>query len=154
MAKRGQGRATIAIAGLTAVMIVAGLFMTGGPQQGRAERRDQERSVDLSRLESHLTCLSREAGQVVTEPQPDNPACLLPDGLVDPASGAAYRIEKIDDNNLRLCADFETDDVRHSGGFHTYIALDSDGCRPVYLDEGRLNRTGPVVGQSGPNASY
>lgn len=142
--RRAKGWATMAIAALGIAAIVAGLIIAGGPSQGRAEQRDQRRERDLSRLEDHLKCLSREAGMLVTQAAATE-ACPLPENLVDPVTGAAYRAERIDEENLRLCADFETEAARQRIRARSYRAtdlIDQQGCRVAYFPKERIRRGG------------
>lgn len=95
-----------ALTALSLAILVAGLVASGGPAQGRAEKRDQTRDSDLSQIRSLLFCKSRQAGQVVTDPTPTE-ACPMTPRLADPFTGAPYRIELVAPDSLRLCAGFE-----------------------------------------------
>jgi hypothetical protein len=94
----------LALIGLAAVMIVLALWTVGGPEQARAERRDQVRMNDLQNLAHHLMCL-RRLGLGVDE---QSDAC--PEGArrTDPLSGEPYPVEAVSGDVVRLCADFET----------------------------------------------
>lgn len=142
--RRAKGWATMAIAGIGVAAIVSGLIMAGGPAQGRAEQRDQRRERDLSRLVNHLQCLSREAGSLVAQAGATE-ACPLPENLVDPESGAAYRVEQIDDENLRVCADFETEAARdriRAYSYRTTDLIDDAGCRVAFFPNIGRDRDG------------
>ena len=103
-----QGWASLAIAGLALVLVIAGLALGGGPSQARKERRDSARLDDLNRLALHVECLSREGNsRVMPAALTETEACPGPLPLTDTATGAAYRFERVDDVHYRLCADFE-----------------------------------------------
>ena len=105
---RLQGRASIGIAVLAVVAIGLGLVLGGGPIQARKERRDETRLDDLTRLSSHIDCLSRQGDQFVMPTDfSETDGCPGPVRLDDPYTGAAYRIEPLPEARYRLCADFE-----------------------------------------------
>ncbi|MDP5305811.1 hypothetical protein [Paracoccus spongiarum] len=123
--------------GLTVLALLAiagGLWVSGGPMQGRAERRDQMRSADLSALTAQAECRGTEAGAATADL---GPTALCPETprLADPATGAPYRITVLDRNNLRLCADFELPADKRLLAHEWQPGIDADGCI-VY----RLNR--------------
>ncbi|MTD98670.1 hypothetical protein GIY56_00010 [Paracoccus sp. YIM 132242] len=95
-----------ALAALSLAVLAAGIIATGGPAQGRAERRDQARQRDLSEIQSLLACKAQQAGRVGTDPTPTE-ACPMTPRLADPFTGAPYRIEQVAPDTLRLCAGFE-----------------------------------------------
>jgi len=99
----------IAIAALAVVAIILGLIATGGPMQGRKERRDEVRQADLWRLGALAECLSREAGGPLPETLAPTIACPGEVRLADPYTGAPYRYEVVAERRIRVCATFETD---------------------------------------------
>ena len=132
MARRAQGWASVAITILATVAVAGGIMIAGGPAQGRAERRDDQRIDDLARIESQLRCLSAERRAFVTTVTQTDVCPDMPQ-LTDRATGEPYRIERIDDENLCLCALFEIapDPVRRS----TLGDFDGEGCRVVNIPE-------------------
>lgn len=129
MSDRRQTWAARAITVLALAMIIGGLILSGGPGQGRAERRDYQRSADLSQIEAQLLCLARQRGRLVakvdtTEACPDRPT------LADPATGMPYEITAIDGQNLRICAEFETETVARDLGVGPEDSA-MPGCRIV-----------------------
>ncbi|MBK4215367.1 hypothetical protein JJJ17_05450 [Paracoccus caeni] len=108
---------------LCLAVLVAGLIATGGPAQGRAEKRDQVRTGDLSALYQLLLCKARETGSLGTDPTPTE-ACPMTPRLADPFTAAPYRVELVDAQNLRLCADFEIGVNKQAD----YFTHDADGC--------------------------
>lgn len=54
-----KGWAAIALAVIAAIVIGAGLVLTGGPAEARKERRDRERDSDLTALTELVDCLAR-----------------------------------------------------------------------------------------------
>ena len=91
---------------LSLAVLAAGFVASGGPAQGRAEKRDRTRGRDLSEIQSLLSCKTSEAGQVVTNPTPTE-ACPMTPRLADPFTGAPDRIELVGPDSIRLCAGFE-----------------------------------------------
>lgn len=106
MAERRQGWPVWAIAALAAALIVAGLTMTGGPMQGRAERRDEVRMGDLDALLLQADCRAGELGELTTDLAP-TAACPATPRAADPFTDEPYQVEIVDAHNLRLCAGFE-----------------------------------------------
>ena len=103
-----KGWATVALLTVAAIVIGAGLALTGGPGQARKERRDQQRADDLSTLAGLVECLAgTNRGQL-----PDRLAvtlqCDWQAALNDPYTGQPYRYEATGPRSYRLCADFET----------------------------------------------
>lgn len=111
------------LVGLSLTVLAAGLIATGGPAQGRAEKRDETRQRDLAELWQQLACKSVETGALLTDPTPTE-ACPATPRLADPFSETPYRVEQVDEQNLRLCAGFElpVDPQRNYGG------RDAAGC--------------------------
>ncbi len=80
---------------LTLAMIGAGLWQVGGPEQARAEQRDDLRRQDLRALAGHLSCVARrDAGADVT--------CDAMPRQVDRFTDVPYTIEE-----KRVCAVLE-----------------------------------------------
>lgn len=139
MARAGtKGWATMALAGLGVAAILAGLMLGGGPAQGRLEKRDDQRRSDLRALRDQLQCLAYERRELTPRVE-STAACPDFTTLSDPLTGQAYVIEQIDDENLRLCASFETTpDERIRAAFYDF---DEDGCmvmtvrRSAYRDD-------------------
>lgn len=96
----------MALTALSLAVLVAGIVATGGPAQGRAERRDGARQRDLSDIQALLSCKAQQAGRVLTDPTPTE-ACPMTPRLADPFTGAPYRIERVAPDSVRLCAGFE-----------------------------------------------
>lgn len=95
-----------ALTALSLATLAAGIVATGGPGQGRAERRDETRQHDLSAIQSLLACKAQQAGSLGTEPTPTE-ACPMTPRLADPFTNAPYRIEIVPPDSIRLCAGFE-----------------------------------------------
>lgn len=125
-----------ATAGITALALAAiggGLILSGGPGEGRAERRDWQRSADLSAIESQIRCLARQTGTLsvaieTTDACPDTPT------LDDPVTGQPYEITLIDARNVRLCASFETE--RAASGLQLGDSGQA-GCRILRWEDNR-----------------
>lgn len=103
-----QKLAGLMLVGLSAAAIGLGLWQVGGPEQARAERRDEMRLADLRAHMAYRRCMT-EGEAPCGEPPP----------LLDAFTGAPYRLEV-----SRVCADFERPDRLPE---YTRDAL-SDGC--------------------------
>ncbi|WBU62842.1 hypothetical protein [Paracoccus aerodenitrificans] len=129
------------IAALAAVLVIAGLILSGGPGQARQEYRDRIRVQNLTQLSENILCLAQDEGAL-----PDAPSvtvnCPGPLTPRDPFTDAPYRYEITGDRNFRLCATFERPDIvarQHAFGVPDF---DSEaGCLPMRLhDEVTLGR--------------
>jgi hypothetical protein len=119
--------ASLALIGLTVGLIVLALWTIGGPEQARAERRDQERMNDLHSLAQHLICLNRQG----LEPGDRSEAC--PDAARrpnDPLADDPYRVEAVSEEFVRVCANFETGLTGHWWGNSNDFDLET-GCLTV-----------------------
>lgn len=103
-----------ALSALSLAVLVAGIVATGGPAQGRAEKRDQTRQRDLSEIHGLLLCKAQQAGKVTTDPTPIE-ACPQTPRLADAFTSTPYRIELVPLDSIRLCAGFElpSDTMEH-----------------------------------------
>ncbi|MEF9602927.1 hypothetical protein O4J55_11450, partial [Paracoccus sp. PXZ] len=119
-----KGWATIAIALLAAVAVVAGLALTGGPGHARKERRDRERESDLADLGRLVVCLARENDDRLPEALETTPPCDWQVRLADPFTGVPYRYEVTGPRSYRLCAGFELPPRRSPG----LAERDATGC--------------------------
>lgn len=99
-------RAVIGIAVVAVAAISAGLWLSGGPAEGRAERRDALREADLAALAAQAQCLAAE-GRAVPPLAPIE-GCPAEPRLADPATGEGYEIAPLAEGRLRLCAARET----------------------------------------------
>lgn len=111
-ARAGRGGAA-ALAGLAGLGILAGLWLSGGPGQGRAEARDEARRSDLSELATQARCLALEGEDV--PPIDTSEGCPEAPPSADPWTGEPYRIERLPAGTLRLCASYETERFRDEG---------------------------------------
>lgn len=125
MARRGGIRAIHGLAALTVATIIGGLWISGGPMQGRAERRDATRASDISALINQADCLASQTGALSADLAATQ-VCTATPRLADPYTNEPYRIELIDDRNLRLCASFET--MEEGVVPEAWLQLDEGGC--------------------------
>lgn len=100
---------------IIAAAIIEGLHITGGPQQQRLYRFDEQRLQSLSQLAQQV-----QEHQRVHQELPENLKDLRqqhwqPQKTVDPASGQPYEYRKLGSNRFALCANFQTDDSRRTG---------------------------------------
>lgn len=106
MSRGRQSLVVWIIAGLAFFAIGAGLAITGGPLQGRKERRDMVRYQDLTRLSQQAICLFG-ANELQGTQIGSTDTCPDDARLLDPYTQEPYRIEALDPRHLRLCASFE-----------------------------------------------
>ncbi|MFN3273518.1 MAG: DUF5671 domain-containing protein [Paracoccus sp. (in: a-proteobacteria)] len=105
-----SGRAgAVGLAGLGVLALLGGLWLTGGPGQGRAEQRDAARMADLEALAAQARCLALEGRAV--PPIGVSERCPEVVRAADPWTGAEYLVEGIGGDRLRLCAVMESDSV-------------------------------------------
>lgn len=106
----GAARAEVGprgLIGLALAMVVAGLWVSGGPGAGRAEQRDQERWADLEAIGFQAMCLAGEG--VAVPPVVATEGCPNVPNLVDRQTGAPYQIALARPGTVRICAEMETD---------------------------------------------
>ncbi|MBC9245369.1 hypothetical protein H4P12_01270 [Paracoccus sp. 11-3] len=101
-----QSLAVWGIAGLALLAIGLGLTITGGPLQGRKERRDAVRYEDLMRLAQQARCL-HDADQLRGTGLGPVDACPDDVRAADPYTHQPYQITAVAPQHLRLCASFE-----------------------------------------------
>ncbi|WP_224767555.1 hypothetical protein [Paracoccus yeei] len=118
-----KGWAAAAIAVLSALTIVAGLALTGGPGTARKQNRDRDREQDLMALASFVDCLATEANALPTSLDPTR-QCDRRLRVSDPHSGTPYRYQVLDPRRYRLCADFELPPDRPDDSW----GRDAQGC--------------------------
>lgn len=94
--------------GVVALAVVLGLVVTGGPAQGRREKRDELRLADLQVLMNRVQCRATETGALPADLSP-TPPCAGDLRLDDPYTGTPYRYEILSPDSFRVCAAFETD---------------------------------------------
>ena len=107
------------LAVVLAAAVGAALWMTGGPNAGRAEQYDAKRFADLYDLNRYVECASRVKGGVLIESLEVVEACGDPFDYRDPLTGEPYRYEKLSAQSYRLCADFQrpnASSIRRYGG--------------------------------------
>ena len=96
---------------VAAVLVVLGIATVGGPDIGRAERRDQARLSDLQELVSYIGCLTASAGDVLPQTlDPADKTCAVDPPLLDRFDGVPIRYEPLSATTYRLCARFERPD--------------------------------------------
>ncbi|MFA5581935.1 MAG: hypothetical protein WDA25_08295 [Paracoccaceae bacterium] len=96
------------LAGMGVAAIILGLSVTGGPTQGRMERRDEQRRQDVNALSFQINCLAQNAGNQLPQVIESTDECLFTGRLNDPLTDIPYRYEPLGNHSYRLCAAFET----------------------------------------------
>jgi hypothetical protein len=107
MPMRGDRLAPIVALVLSAIVVLTGLWVVGGPTQGRVERRDRIRIADLRNLSFDLRCSARKDNGTLPESLTEIEACNGVPQPTDPLTGERYRYERISDWQANICATFE-----------------------------------------------
>lgn len=119
-----KGWATAALVVIAVALIGVGLLLTGGPDQARKERRDQEREDDLGSLASLVDCLASANGGRLPDRLAQTSDCDWQARLADPFTNQPYRYERITERSYQLCATFETPPPKTRGPW----GRDENGC--------------------------
>lgn len=125
------------IAGLAVIVVVLALSITGGPGQGRMERRDETRLQDLQRIAAQVECLALAADGALPADPASTPLCPADVRVADPYTGAPYRYETLSADAFRLCAGFETDLAIRMAGNQVNVDVEA-GCLHFRLPEQRF----------------
>lgn len=129
MTSPDSSRALIAIGGLVAAVIAAGLWTTGGPLTGRMERRDEVRLNDLQAMIWAVRCMADDQDGVLPETYAHTDHCRSDRATTDPFDGTAYAYAVTSPTSFELCANFERPDRIGSLGFAIYDSVDTErGC--------------------------
>lgn len=95
------------IGSMSAVAIISGLIISGGPARGRAEIRDTTRLVQVSEAADHIRCLARQNGHQLPETAGTHTNCPQEDLFIDPFSNDAFDYSANGPGNFRICMTFE-----------------------------------------------
>ena len=95
-----------ALIGLTLLLVALGLWVVGGPGQGRSEMRDAARLADLRDLIDQAQCLYTTEGEIPEAVGPDD-ACSYAFNFDDRFTGEPYRYARLSDTMVQACAVFE-----------------------------------------------
>ncbi len=125
----GKKAASWAILGLAAVMVAAALWVAGGPLTARAQNRDFVRMSDLRSLWWHANCQGVANGNNLPETPSAQAGCGELPRMADPATGEAYRYERLGPQSLRLCAKLELPTERQRDAAKPAVAVEGQpGC--------------------------
>ena len=91
-------------------LVLAGLWVAGGPATGAAERRDEARLSDLGELRDLTFCLAETAEGVLPDTIDMSETCQRDIALSDPYTDAPYVYEKVSARAFKWCAGFEYPD--------------------------------------------
>lgn len=125
----GKNIASGAILGLAGVMVVAALFVAGGPGTARKQHRDRDRIADLSQIWWHAQCQAgMDQHQLPAKLSPLAGCGELP-RLSDPYTDVAYGYQLLNPRTLRLCAVLDLPRDRAVSGPGSGVAVpDQPGC--------------------------
>ena len=116
MNRIATGTALMWLAGVVvAAAVVAGLLVTGSPQQQRLARLDEVRLMDLDALERAVLAYHERNDRLPADLDElaTHPGIRVP--LQDPAGHPPYRYRMIDASRFELCATFDTDTLQAQG---------------------------------------
>lgn len=94
------------IAGLAMVAVAMGLYLTGGPDRARKEKRDREREQDLMVLANWVDCVAARNGRLPKQLQ-DDAQCDWQVRRIDPFTDKPYLYEVLAPRRYRVCASFD-----------------------------------------------
>lgn len=96
-----------ALSALVATVVVAAVWLAGGPMQARVQPLDERRIQDLRAIYFKVNSFYRELKRLPAflEECDRNPGTFI-EGKTDPATGAAYSYEVIDTDTFALSANF------------------------------------------------
>ena len=101
-----KGKATAAIAITSALAVIAGFFVSGGPMQARLENRDMTRRDDIQLINQNIRCQADLLGHLPEAPE-ETGACPADLPTEDPSGEGTYEYSIIDDRVWQVCAPFE-----------------------------------------------
>ena len=105
---------TLMIAAVS-VAVLAGLWTVGGPMQGRRDKFDQHRYIELSKIATALLCEHRATATALALPEDltveslrvhCSGAGIAAADLVDNETGAPYRYARTSEHDFSVCAAF------------------------------------------------
>ncbi|MDJ0638423.1 MAG: hypothetical protein QNJ20_06290 [Paracoccaceae bacterium] len=97
------------------VAVIAGLWTVGGPMQGRRDKFDRHRYLELSKIADALLCEHRSSGTAVPLPEDlsvdamrihCSGAGIAEADLFDNETGAPYSYERMSEQDFSVCASF------------------------------------------------
>jgi hypothetical protein len=110
MTSNRRQAATLALAALAFAMACGALFIVGGPETARAERRDDLRIDTIRNVAECLKGLPKEVKDALPDMVSEDLTCPSADNRKDPLTGEPYRIEKRGAGFVAVCARFELPD--------------------------------------------
>ncbi len=102
--------ATWALAALALGLVCTALFLVGGPETARAERRDDVRINMIRDMAQCLNELPQDAKDALPAEAAQGMDCAPNDRWKDPQTGEPYRLEKRGSGGVAVCARFELPD--------------------------------------------
>ncbi|MFG6082183.1 hypothetical protein ACEUZ9_002826 [Paracoccus litorisediminis] len=95
-----------AIGALSAVAVLAGLALVGGPGHARMQKRDAQKEQDLAQMADWIDCLTQVQGELPRYLAPVE-QCKWSLRSKDPVTQIPYRYEITGPRSFRVCAEFE-----------------------------------------------
>jgi len=121
----------IVIGALVVAAVVAGLFVVGGPEDGRMEARDQKRMEDLRALSDFIRCVAHANDRQLPVELTPNPGCSQTVRFQDPFSEKAYTYTKTSSDTYQVCATFEKPALLSGASFRDGVLEPSTGCATI-----------------------
>lgn len=104
---RSDRLALIALGGLAALLVVAGLVMVGGPEEARRQRRDEARIAALSYLARCMAQLPAAEFDALPPEMAADTSCVDGGNWRDTQTGTPFRLVRGEGGAFSLCAAFE-----------------------------------------------
>ena len=95
------------ILALCGVMVLSGLLVTGGPETGRQEKRDQQRIRDSIAFANLVTCIAHRDGEALPQAIAPDAECGGRPLPADPPAGHDYRYRRLSDRTFEICSTAE-----------------------------------------------
>ncbi|MFM8719978.1 MAG: hypothetical protein ACKOFH_10690, partial [Chthoniobacterales bacterium] len=107
----------LALWALVVAVVVGALWLAGGPVQARAQSLDQLRMQDLRNIYYNVNSFYRQQKRLPAslEECDRNPGTFI-ERKKDPATGAPYRYEIVDEDTFALSADFSLPSIPQQSG--------------------------------------
>jgi hypothetical protein len=124
------GRRLVVAAAVAAVLgaVAGGLFIVGGPSEGRVRRLDERRVQDLIAIRDSIAAYAQDHAALPAS-LTDVPYGLETRGVLrDPVTNQPYEYHVTGDKTFELCADFQRES--------------DDGATEIYVDRFWTHKTG------------
>lgn len=116
------------ILALCGVMVLSGLLVTGGPETGRQEKRDQQRIRESANFADLVTCIAHRDGEALPQAIAADAECWGHPLATNPPVGHPYRYRRLSDRTFEICFTAERPELLNQT-YNLYIREDDEVCR-------------------------